>query len=101
MSKPKLCVFLPELIRFFMAKNYLPPQTRKWSAIADFLKNLGLRENKNKQGEQMSKIDQKLSSLGIVLPTPAVPVANNVGLEISAEDAKKAARLCASNILAQ
>ena len=77
----------------------------------------------------MSKIDQKLSSLGIVLPTPAVPVANyvgfvksgnqifvsgqlplaegklqfigKVGLEISAEDAKKAASLCAINILAQ
>lgn len=77
----------------------------------------------------MSKIEAKLSSLGISLPTPAAPVANYVGFvksgntvfvsgqlpieagkmqfvgkvgsEISAEDAKKAARLCAINILAQ
>ena len=77
----------------------------------------------------MSKIIEKLSSLGIALPTPAAPVANYVGFvksgnqvfvsgqlplengklqfvgkvgsEISAEDAKKAARLCAINILAQ
>jgi len=77
----------------------------------------------------MSKIESKLQSLGITLPTPAAPVANYVGFvksgnvvfisgqlplengklqfvgkvgeEISAEDAKKAARLCAINILAQ
>ncbi len=77
----------------------------------------------------MSKIEEKLSELGIELPTPAAPVANYVGFvksgncvfvsgqlpleagklqfvgkvgsEISAEDAKKAARLCAINILAQ
>lgn len=77
----------------------------------------------------MSNIEQKLQSLGITLPTPAAPVANyvgfvksgntvfisgqlplengklqfigKVGTEISADDAKKAARLCAINILAQ
>jgi enamine deaminase RidA (YjgF/YER057c/UK114 family) len=77
----------------------------------------------------MSNIEKKLSELGINLPTPAAPVANyvgfvksgntvfvsgqlpleagklqyigKVGTEISAEDAKKAARLCAINILAQ
>ncbi len=77
----------------------------------------------------MSNIESKLSELGIILPTPAVPVANYVGFvksgnmvfvsgqlpleagkmqfvgkvgsEVSAEDAKKAARLCAINILAQ
>jgi enamine deaminase RidA (YjgF/YER057c/UK114 family) len=77
----------------------------------------------------MSNIEAKLTSLGIVLPTPAAPVANyvgfvksgnqvfisgqlplengalkfigKVGAEISADDAKKAARLCAINILAQ
>lgn len=77
----------------------------------------------------MSKIEEKLKALGIELPTPAVPVANYVGFvksgntvfvsgqlpieagnlqfigkvgsEISAEDAKKAARLCAINLLAQ
>lgn len=74
-------------------------------------------------------IEQKISSLGISLPTPAAPVANYVGFvksgnvvfvsgqlpleagklqyvgkvgsEISADDAKKAAKLCAINILAQ
>lgn len=74
-------------------------------------------------------IEQKLESLAITLPTPAAPVANYVGFvksgnvvfisgqlpleagtlkyigkvgsEISADDAKKAARLCAINILAQ
>ncbi len=77
----------------------------------------------------MSKIEEKLLELGIELPTPAAPVANYVGFvksgncvfvsgqlpleagklqfvgkvgsEISADDAKKAARLCAINILAQ
>lgn len=77
----------------------------------------------------MSNVEQKLTSLGITLPTPAAPVANYVGFvksgntvfvsgqlpleagklqfvgkvgsEISADDAKKAARLCAINILAQ
>jgi len=77
----------------------------------------------------MSKIEEKLSALGIILPTPAVPVANyvgyvksgdqvfvsgqlpiengevkfvgKVGSKISVEDAKKAARLCAINLLAQ
>ncbi len=77
----------------------------------------------------MSNIEKKLSEMGIILPTPAAPVANyvgfvksanqvfvsgqlpleagklqyvgKVGLEISADDAKKAARLCAINILAQ
>lgn len=74
-------------------------------------------------------VDAKLQTLGITLPTPAAPVANYVGFvksgnvvfisgqlplengklqyvgkvgsEISADDAKKAARLCAINILAQ
>lgn len=77
----------------------------------------------------MSNIESKLTSLGITLPTPAAPVANyvgfvksgntvfvsgqlpieagkmqfvgKVGVDVSAEDAKKAARLCAINILAQ
>ncbi len=77
----------------------------------------------------MSKIEKKLQSLGINLPTPAAPVANYVGFvksgnmvfvsgqlpfengklsyigkvgsEISADDAKKAAKLCAIGILAQ
>lgn len=77
----------------------------------------------------MSNIEAKLTSLGITLPTPAAPVANYVGFvksgdqifisgqlpsqdgklqfpgkvgsEVSLEDAKKAARICAINILAQ
>ncbi len=77
----------------------------------------------------MSNIEKKLSQMGINLPTPAAPVANyvgfvksgnmvfvsgqlpiengklqyigKVGVEISADDAKKAARLCGINILAQ
>jgi enamine deaminase RidA (YjgF/YER057c/UK114 family) len=75
------------------------------------------------------KIDARLSELGIVLPTPPAPVASyvpyvrtgnlvfisgqvtlgpkgleyvgKVGAEISPEDAKSAARLCAINIIAQ
>ncbi len=77
----------------------------------------------------MSNIEKKLNEMEIALPTPAAPVANYVGFvksgnlvfvsgqlplengklqyvgkvgsEISAEDAKKAAKLCAINILAQ
>ncbi len=77
----------------------------------------------------MGKIDNRLAELGIVLPSPAKPVANyvgwvrtgnlvftsgqvtladgklqyigKVGAEISIEDAQKAARLCAINVLAQ
>ncbi len=77
----------------------------------------------------MSKINEKLQALGIELPTPAAPVANYVGFvksgnhvfisgqlpfengklayigkvgsEVSLEDAKKAAKLCAIGILAQ
>ena len=77
----------------------------------------------------MGKIDNRLAELGIVLPSPAKPVANyvgwvrtgnlvftagqvtladgklqyigKVGAEISVEDAHKAARLCAINVLAQ
>ncbi len=77
----------------------------------------------------MSNVEKKLTSLGINLPTPAAPVANYVGFvktgnqvvvsgqlpfengklayigkvgsEISVEDAKKAARLCAIGIFAQ
>jgi enamine deaminase RidA (YjgF/YER057c/UK114 family) len=77
----------------------------------------------------MGKIDDRLKELGISLPTPAKPVANyvgwvktgnlvftsgqvtladgkflyqgKVGAEISTDDANKAARLCAINILAQ
>lgn len=77
----------------------------------------------------MSNIEKNLQNLGIILPTPAVPVANYVGFvksgktvfisgqlpfengklayigkvgnEISIEDAKKAARLCAIGIFSQ
>ena len=77
----------------------------------------------------MGKIDDKLRKLGIVVPAPAVPVANYVGFvrtgnlvftagqvtlkdgklqhigkvggAISLEDAQQAARLCAINIIAQ
>ncbi len=75
-------------------------------------------------------IDQKLESLGIILPVPVAPVANylpfvrtgnllsvsgqipvdangelpysgKVGRDVSAEDATRAARLCAINIISQ
>ncbi|WP_417457505.1 RidA family protein [Kordiimonas sp.] len=74
-------------------------------------------------------VDQRLADLGIEIPTPAVPVANyvpfvisgnlvsisgqvpvkdgkvafegKVGADVSVEDACKAARLCALNIIAQ
>jgi enamine deaminase RidA (YjgF/YER057c/UK114 family) len=77
----------------------------------------------------MSNVEKKLETLGINLPTPAAPVANYVGFvksenhvfvsgqlpfengklsylgkvgsEVSIEDAKKAARLCAIGIFAQ
>ena len=77
----------------------------------------------------MGKIDARLAELGIVLPAPAVPVANYVGWvrtgnlvftagqvplaegkfhyigkvggEISLEDANAAARLCAINVISQ
>ena len=77
----------------------------------------------------MSKVEEKLKSLGITIQTPAAPVANYVGFvksgsqvivsgqlplengelkyigkvgsQISPEDAKKAARLCAINLIAQ
>jgi enamine deaminase RidA (YjgF/YER057c/UK114 family) len=78
----------------------------------------------------MSEIDQKLSELGITLPTPAAPIANYVpsvrsgnmlvvsgqlclgndgklvakgqlGGSVSIEDGTKAARVCAINVLAQ
>jgi|SRR3989338_11465592 len=77
----------------------------------------------------MSKIEEKLKTLGITIPTAATPVANyvgfvksgkqvfisgqlplengklqyvgKVGAEISIDDAKKAAKLCAINLLAQ
>lgn len=77
----------------------------------------------------MGKIETRLADLGITLPVPAKPVANYVGWvktgnlvftagqvtladgkfqyqgkvggEISVEDANKAARICAINILAQ
>jgi enamine deaminase RidA (YjgF/YER057c/UK114 family) len=76
----------------------------------------------------MSKIDQRLSALGIVLPTPVSPVANYVpfvktgpllhisgqvsvdvaggvkgvvGEELDLASAQKAARLCGLNLLAQ
>lgn len=78
----------------------------------------------------MLKILDRLETLGVQLPTPAVPVANyasfvnysggkiyvsgqlplengelkfagKVGDEVSIEDAQKAAKLCAINILAQ
>ncbi len=75
-------------------------------------------------------VEKKLADLGIVLPTPAAPVANYVGFvrtgnllivsgqlcldadgklvakgklgdEVSIEDGQKAARICAVNLLAQ
>ena len=77
----------------------------------------------------MSKFEKKLQEMNITLPTPASPVANYVGFvklnntvfisgqlplengklqgigkvgkEISVDDAKKFAKLCAINILAQ
>lgn len=77
----------------------------------------------------MSDVKSRLAALGITLPTPAAPVANYVGFvksgnkvfvsgqlpiengevkyigkvgsEVSAQDAQKAARLCAINLLAQ
>jgi enamine deaminase RidA (YjgF/YER057c/UK114 family) len=77
----------------------------------------------------MSKIEQRLEALGVRLPSPPVPVASYVpyavsgrqviiagqipiadgkpqfigklGAEISLDDGKKAARLCALNLLAQ
>jgi enamine deaminase RidA (YjgF/YER057c/UK114 family) len=77
----------------------------------------------------MGKIDDRLAALNITLPQPAVPVANYVGFvrtgnlvftagqvtladgklhyqgkvgkEISLEDANRAARICAINVLSQ
>ena len=76
----------------------------------------------------MSKIEDRLATLGIVIPTPAAPVANYVpfvrhgdllhiagqvsndasggikgivGEEVDAETAQRAARLCAINLIAQ
>jgi enamine deaminase RidA (YjgF/YER057c/UK114 family) len=78
----------------------------------------------------MAQVEQKLASLGIVLPTPAAPIANYVsfvrtgsllvvsgqiclgpdgklvakgklGSTVSVEDGQKAARACAINLLAQ
>jgi enamine deaminase RidA (YjgF/YER057c/UK114 family) len=75
------------------------------------------------------RIDQRLNDLGIVLPTPAVPIANyvpfavsgklvvisgqipmrdgavaftgKVGVDVTSEQGKDAARLCFINLLAQ
>src|SRR5256884_3894441 len=78
----------------------------------------------------MAQIEKKLADLGIVLPTPAAPIANYVGFvrsgsplivsgqicfgadgklvargklggNVSVEDGQKAARACAINLLAQ
>jgi enamine deaminase RidA (YjgF/YER057c/UK114 family) len=78
----------------------------------------------------MAKVEAKLAELGIVLPTPAAPIANYVGFvrtgsllvvsgqiclgpdgklvakgklgdNVSIEDGQKAARACAINLLAQ
>ena len=77
----------------------------------------------------MGQIDERLETLGVEIPTPAVPVANyvawvrtgnlvftagqvtvkdgeflyqgKVGGEVSVDDAKEAAKLCAINIIAQ
>jgi len=82
-----------------------------------------------KKGVKMSKIEAKLKELNITVPQPLAPVANYVGFarsgnqifvsgqlpiengevkyvgkvgsQISIEDAQKAARLCAINIIAQ
>ena len=78
----------------------------------------------------MAKVEAKLAELGVVLPTPATPIANYVGFvrtgsllvvsgqiclgpdgklvakgklgdTVSVEDGQKAARACAVNLLAQ
>src|SRR6266850_7437488 len=78
----------------------------------------------------MAQVEKKLADLGIVLPTPAAPIANYVGFvrtgsllfvsgqiclgpdgklvakgklgsTVSVEDGQKAARACAINLLAQ
>ena len=78
----------------------------------------------------MAQVEKKLADLGIVLPTPATPIANYVGFvrtgallivsgqiclgpdgkliatgklgaAVSVEDGQKAARACAINVLAQ
>jgi enamine deaminase RidA (YjgF/YER057c/UK114 family) len=91
------------------------------------------RLHKTRQGKKerfMAKVEAKLAELGIVLPTPAAPIANYVGFvrtgsllvvsgqicldangklvakgklgdTVSVEDGQKAARACAINLLAQ
>ena len=94
------------------------------------LQNAG-QSSQHRHGERSwRKVEKKLAELGIVLPTPASPVANYVpfvrigsllfvsgqicldadgklvakgklGGEVSVEDGQKAARACAINLLAQ
>jgi enamine deaminase RidA (YjgF/YER057c/UK114 family) len=88
------------------------------------------RPDKSKKEHFMAKVEAKLTELGIVLPTPAAPIANYVGFvrtgsllvvsgqiclgadgklvakgklgdTVSVEDGQKAARACAINLLAQ
>jgi enamine deaminase RidA (YjgF/YER057c/UK114 family) len=88
------------------------------------------RPDKSKKEHFMAKVEAKLAELGIVLPTPAAPIANYVGFvrtgsllvvsgqicldaggklvakgklgdNVSVEDGQKAARACAINLLAQ
>jgi enamine deaminase RidA (YjgF/YER057c/UK114 family) len=97
--------------------------------------NIGIRSAKTghrvgHKEAQMAQVEKKLADLGIVLPTPAAPVANYVpftrsgsllivsgqiclgpdgklvargklGEIVSIEDGQKAARACAINLLAQ
>jgi enamine deaminase RidA (YjgF/YER057c/UK114 family) len=86
--------------------------------------------NKEARRHFMAQVEAKLAQLGIVLPTPATPIANYVGFvrtgsllivsgqiclgsdgklvaagklgaNVSLEDGQKAARACAINLLAQ
>src|SRR5713226_6513840 len=86
--------------------------------------------NRCEENDMAQMVEQKLKALGIVLPTPAAPIANYVGFvrtgtllvvsgqirlgadgklvakgklgdTVSVEDGQKAARACAINLLAQ
>jgi enamine deaminase RidA (YjgF/YER057c/UK114 family) len=89
-----------------------------------------MSEGTNEGDHEMAQVEAKLTSLGIVLPTPAAPVANYIpfvrtgallfvsgqislgadgklvakgrlGETVSVEDGQKAARACAINLIAQ
>src|SRR5262245_35048628 len=88
------------------------------------------RPARKDEGGNMALVEKKLADLGIVLPTPAAPIANYVGFvrtgsmlvvsgqiclgpggtlvakgklgeTVAVEDGQKAARACAINLLAQ